>query len=121
MTMIEATIKMMVMPEKRAELLQTLRSMIEEIQKEKGCMSCKFYQDVDNENIISLIEEWKTQEELDIHMKSDMFGALIGAKSLLVEPSKINIKAVSYTAGMEAVKKVREESRGLGEKEKGEE
>jgi quinol monooxygenase YgiN len=84
-------------------------------------MSCNFYQDVENENIFSVIEAWKTQEELDSHLKSDMFSALIGTKSLLVESPEINIKAISYTAGMEAVKKVREESRGSGEKEKGEE
>ncbi len=108
---------MKVIPEKRAELLQTLRSMTEEIRKEKGCMNCEFYQDVENENIFSVIEEWKTQEELDSHMKSDMFGALIGIKSLLVDPAKINIKAVSYTAGMEAVKKAREDSHGSDKKE----
>jgi hypothetical protein len=50
-------------------------------------------------------------------MKSDMFGALIGIKSLLVDPAKINIKAVSYTAGMEAVKKAREDSHGSDKKE----
>ena len=115
--MIEATIKMKVVPEKRAELLQTLRSMTEEIRKEKGCMSCYFYQEVENENIFSVIESWKTQEELDSHLKSDMFSALIGTKSLLAESPEINIKAISYTAGMEAVNKVREESRGSGEKE----
>ena len=119
--MIEATIKMKVIAEKRSELLQTLRSMTEEIRKEKGCMNCNFYQDVDNENIFSVIEEWNTQEELDSHLKSDMFGALIGANSLLVEPADINIKAISYKAGMEAVKKARKESRDSGEKEKGEE
>jgi hypothetical protein len=53
-------------------------------------------------------------------MKSDMFGALIGAKSLLVEQPEINIKAFSYKAGMEAVNKVREESRGSDRKEEGE-
>ena len=109
---------MKVVPEKRAELLQTLRSMTEEIRKEKGCISCFFYQDVENENIFSVIEEWKTKEELESHLKSDMFGALIGTKSLLAESPEINIKAISYTAGMEAVKKVREESRGSGKKEK---
>jgi quinol monooxygenase YgiN len=118
--LIEAAIKMKVITEKRAELLQTLRSMTEKIRKEKGCKSCYFYQDVENENIFSVIEEWKTQEELDSHMKSDMFGALIGAKSLLVEPPEINIKAFSYKAGMEAVNKVREESRGSDRKEEGE-
>lgn len=53
--MIEATIKMKVVPEKRAELLQTLSSMTEEIRNEKGCMSCYFYQEVENENIFILL------------------------------------------------------------------
>jgi len=115
--MIIATIQLKVIPEKRSELLQTLRLMKEQIRKERGCKSCYFHQDVDNENIFSLIEEWKTQEELDSHLQTDMFGALIGAKSLLLEPPEISIRAVSYTAGMEAVKKAREESRASGKKE----
>ncbi len=119
--MIEATIKMKVIPEKRTELLQTLRAMLEEIRREKGCMSCYFYQDVDNENIFSLIETWKTQEELDIHLNSDMFSALIGTENLLVEPPEINIKAISYKAGMETVRKARDENRSLNNNEKKEE
>ncbi len=119
--MIIATIKMKVIPEKRSELLQTLRSMTEKIRNIEGINTCNFYQDVDDENIFSLIEEWKTQEELDSHMKSDIFSALIGAKSLLIEPPEIDIKVVSYTAGMEAVKKAREESRDSNGKKKEEE
>jgi quinol monooxygenase YgiN len=116
--LIETTIKMNVFPEKRSELLQTLRSMIEAIRKEKGCMSCFFYQDLDNENIFRVIEEWTIQEELDSHLKSEIFGALIGMKSLLVEPADINIKVIAYKAGIEAVTKAREESRASGEKDK---
>jgi quinol monooxygenase YgiN len=108
---------MEVAPENRLELLQTLRSMTKEIRKIKGCKNCNFYQNGDNENIFSLIEEWKTQEELDSHLKSDMFGVLIGTKNLLVEPAEINIKAISYTAGMEDVKKARERSHAPCKKE----
>jgi len=108
---------MKVIPEKRSELLQTLRSMTEQISMEKRCERCYFYQDVNDENIFIITEDWNTQEELDIHLRSDIFSALIGTKNLLVEPVDINIKAVSYTAGMEAVKKAREKSRALSEKE----
>jgi hypothetical protein len=45
---------------------------------------------------------------LDSHLKSDVFGALIGTKSLLVKHPEVIIKAISYTAGIEAVKKARE-------------
>jgi quinol monooxygenase YgiN len=108
---------MKVIPEKRSELLQALRAMTQQIKRERGCNNCYFFQDVENENIFMIIEDWKTQEELDSHLESDMFGALIGTKSLLVEPVDISIKAVSYTAGMEAVKKAREERRDLGKEE----
>ena len=109
--MIIAIITMKAIPAKRGELLQTLRSMTEQIRTEKGCESCYFYQDVDNENIVIITEDWATQDDLDNHLRSDMFGALIGAKSLLVEPADIQIKAVSYTAGMEDVKKARRKKR----------
>jgi quinol monooxygenase YgiN len=119
--MIIATIKMKSITEKRSELLQTLRSMTKQIQELEGCKSCNFYQDVENENNFSVIEEWETQEHMDNHLKSDMFSALIGVKSLLVEPVDVNIKAVSYTAGMEAVNKARGQDQTSGKKKNKEE
>jgi len=116
--LIEAAITMKAIPKKRSELLQTLRLMKEQISMEKGCLNCFFYQDANDENMFIITEEWATQEELNRYLKSDIFGALIGANSLLIEPADINIKVVSYTAGMEAVKQAREQSRILNEKEK---
>jgi quinol monooxygenase YgiN len=81
--------------------------MTDEIRKEEGCKSCNFFQNVDNENIFSLAEEWNTREELDIHLKSDIFSALIGTKSLLVKPPDIHVKTIAYKTGMEAVRKAR--------------
>jgi quinol monooxygenase YgiN len=115
--MIIATINIRVIQEKRAELLQTLRSMTKQILKEKGCKGCNFYQAVEDENAFTLVEEWDTQEEMDNHMKSDMFGALLGTKNLLSEPPEIKFEVVSYTAGIEVVEKAREESLGLSKKE----
>jgi quinol monooxygenase YgiN len=83
--------------------------MTDEIRKEEGCKSCNFFQNVDNENIFSLVEEWNTREELDIHLKSDIFSALIGTKSLLAKPVDITIRKVSHIAGIDAVIKTREE------------
>ena len=116
--MIIATINIKVIQEKRAELLQTLRSMTKQILKEKGCKSCDFYQDVEDKNAFTLAEEWETQEDMDNHIKSDMFCALLGTKNLLSEPPEIKFRVVSYAAGMEVVEKVREESHGLSKREK---
>ncbi len=106
--MIFVIIKMKAPAENRKELLQTLRSMIAPIREEKGCMKCHMFLDDENENFFILIEEWKTQRDLDNHLRSDRFGVLMGTKSLLYEPPEIRINAVSYTAGMEAVKEARD-------------
>jgi len=105
--MIDATIKMTVPPEKRKELLQTLTAILGPIRREYGCISCNCYVDVEAENILFFMEEWKNSEELDIHLKSAHFGVLIGAMKLLnIEPD-IRFNTISSTAGVDAVKAAR--------------
>ena len=70
-------------------------------------MSCHVFRDMEDKNVFSLIEEWETREDLDDHIKSDRFSALLGTKSLLSEPQQIEIHTISNSEGMEIVKTVR--------------
>ena len=63
--------------------------------------------DIEDKNVFNLISEWQTRQHLDHHMRSDRFSVLLGTKSLLSEPLKIQIFAVSDFEGMEAVNFVR--------------
>ena len=99
---------MNVLPEKRREFLQTILALTSPTQTYEGCMSCHYYQDVEDENLISLVEEWETQEELDNHLRSEHFSVLLGAMNLLSRPPEIKFNAVSYTAGSEALDAARE-------------
>jgi len=105
--MIDATIKMTVPPEKRKELLQTLTAILGPIRREHGCISCNCYVDVEAENILFFMEEWKNSEELDIHLKSAHFAVLIGAMKLLKIEPEIRFSTISSTSGAEAVKAAR--------------
>jgi len=93
--------------EKRTEVMQTLMSMIEPTENEMGCLSCHVYRDVEDRNIFSLIEDWKTREDLDNYMKSNRFSVLLGTKSLLCEPPEIQIHTISHSEGMETVETTR--------------
>ncbi len=93
--------------EKRTEVMQTLLSMIEPTENERGCQSCHVFWDIKDKNVLCLIEEWKTREDLDDHIKSDRFSVLLGTKSLLCEPLKILIFTVLNSEGIEAVNSVR--------------
>ena len=89
--------------DKRTEVMQTLLSMIEPIENVRGCLSCHVFQDIEEKNVFSLIEEWETREDLDNHIRSDRFSVLLGTKSLLSEPQQIEIHTISQSEGMEVI------------------
>ena len=105
--MLIVRITMNTLIEKRTEVMQTLLSMIEPTENVRGCLSCHVLRDIEDENVFSLIQMWKTRKDLDEHMKSAGFSVLLGTKSLLCEPQQIEIHTVSHSEGMETVNAAR--------------
>lgn len=110
--MIAVTITMNVLPEKQKELVQTLLSMIGPMEKEAGCLSYALFCNMEDKNLLNLLEEWQTRQELDQHLQSEMFGVLLGTKSLLIEPHGIHIYTIHQSEGMEAVHTARGKENG---------
>ena len=79
-------IRMKALAEKRKELSQTIALLISTIRTEKGCLRCDFYQSMEDENELCILEEWDTREDLNRHLKSEHFSVLRGAMNLLQEP-----------------------------------
>jgi len=94
---------MRVFPEKKLELSQTMASLIGSIRTEKGCRRCDFYQGIENENQLNLLEEWDTQKNLNSHLKSERFRVLRGAMNLLKEPYEITFHTVFHPTGLEKI------------------
>jgi quinol monooxygenase YgiN len=65
--MIIAKIIMNALPKKRKEVLKTLLSMIAPIRQKRGCRSYQVFQDIEDENVFSLVQEWETREDLEYH------------------------------------------------------
>ena len=105
--MILAIIEMTVLPAKRKEFLQTIHGLVQSFRKEKGCIKCSAYHDIEDENTICMIEGWETQKELDSYLQSDLFEVLLGTKNFLSGPWEINFNTVSSTTRFETVKKAR--------------
>jgi quinol monooxygenase YgiN len=83
--MILVIIRMRVLAGKRKELSQTIASLIGSIRTEKGCRRCDFFQSMEDENELCLLEEWDTRKNLNSHLKSRRFRVLRGAMNLLQE------------------------------------
>jgi quinol monooxygenase YgiN len=94
---------MVVLPEKRKEVLQTFLSLIAPLEKQKGCLNYDIYCDIEDKNVFSLISEWENHQSLDDHLRSDRFSVLVGIKSLLCEPLKFQILTVSNSEGAASV------------------
>ena len=94
---------MKVLPEKRLELSQTIALLIVSIRTEKGCKRCNFCQSMEDENELTLIEEWDTRENLKSHLKSGRFRVLRGAMNLLKEPYEMIFHTVFHPEGMEEI------------------
>lgn len=92
--MVTITVKMNVPPTKRKELLQTLDELKEVKRKEKGFIDARVCMKNDNENTVTLIEEWQTQEDVDAYMQSEYFYVLRGAMKLLTSSSEIEFSNV---------------------------
>ena len=101
--MIIVRITMNALSEKRTEVMQTLLSMIEPTKNEMGCLICRVFQDIEDKYGFDLILKWETREDLDHYIRSDRFSVLLGTKSLLCEPPRIEIHTVSRSEGMESV------------------
>jgi quinol monooxygenase YgiN len=89
--------------EKRTEMMQTLLSMIEPAAKENGCLSYDVFCDLEDNHVFNLIEEWETPKDLERHIQSERFSALLGTKSLLAKPLEVKIHTVSHSEGVEVV------------------
>jgi len=101
--MIIVNISMHVIPEKQKELVQTLLSVTGSMEKEEGFLSHTLLRAIEDQNFLNLLVEWQSRKHLDHHLRSKIFGVLLGTKSLLNQPHAVHIYTIQRSEGMEAV------------------
>ena len=74
------------------EFINAAKPCIEGTRKEAGNISYNLNKNIGSENVYTFIEEWKSKEDLDLHMKTDHFVAFGSAiESILVKPLEVSI------------------------------
>ena len=87
--MVVATFKLHCKPENRLEVKQSLHGIAAKVKKLDGCNNTEVYQGMGDNNIFFMVEKWHKQRHLDDHMKTSLFSALLGIRSLLTKEPKI--------------------------------
>lgn len=89
--MIKVVAKSVVKKEKIEEYKEMVNELIEKTRNENKNISYELYQDVDNPQVITFIEEWKDQQGLEKHMNSDHFEKIVSQLNELRETSEVNV------------------------------
>jgi quinol monooxygenase YgiN len=99
MTMVISTLRILTAHRSRAEVVRTLTAQLGPTRVLPGCRKCDLYQDVENPEAVTLVEEWETQADLDPRLRSEDYRAVLGAIELSQEPPVIHFDTVTRRRG----------------------
>ena len=95
MTMVISTLRILTAPRSRAEVVRTLAAQLGPTRVQPGCRKCDLYQDVDNPEAVTLVEEWESQADLDPRLRSEDYRAVLEAIELSQEPPVIHFDTIT--------------------------
>ena len=104
---IDATIRITIPAKKRKEALVILGSLIEQTKLEEGCISCRLYRDVQEERALMLEQIWASEEDLERHLRSNKFLAVLLAIEMATEFPEVRFDVIARSTGIDTIEKAR--------------
>jgi quinol monooxygenase YgiN len=78
-------IKIVIKKYKIDEFVDFLHSLLPGFHKDKGCVDCCVYKDLDEQHAYCIVAKWETHEVMQEHFLTQKFEVLIGAARVLEE------------------------------------
>ena len=105
--MVISTLRIVTAPKSRAEVVRTLTAQLGPLRVQPGCHRCDLYQDIENREAITLVEEWESQAELDLRLRSEEYRTVLATIELAQEQPVIHFDTVARREGLEIVASAR--------------
>jgi quinol monooxygenase YgiN len=105
--MITVNMMIRVSSQKCSKALQLINIINGTIQSVKGLISCKAYQDIDDEDTLVMIQKWESGEVMERYIKSANYRAVMDLLELSCEQPEVSFDTVSGTRGMKYLNAVR--------------
>jgi quinol monooxygenase YgiN len=99
--MIQAYFRVVAPEGKRGEILEVLLSLKGPTEVSHGCRACRILLDAEDENALTYLEQWKTREDLEEHLRSERFRRLLPVIDMSAECPDIQFSAVGDIQGLE--------------------
>jgi quinol monooxygenase YgiN len=104
--MIVGTVRIPLLPDRRAEVLEVLRSIQGPVLAQPGCKACHIYEaQREGEESVVLIEEWASVTALETHIRSEAYRRILRAIELSGRPPEVRFDHVSASEGMEFIER----------------
>jgi quinol monooxygenase YgiN len=108
--MIIGTIRILPPPERRADVLEVLRSVQGPVRALPGCAACDIYDEQGPDAAVVFVERWESQAALDAHLRSETYRRILGAVEFSGRQPDIRFEHVSASEGMELIERSRSPS-----------
>lgn len=105
--MVFMTLEINVTADQRVKALGAFRQVAGPLEVQPGCLACRILTDVRTEGVIGLVVVWDTQENLERHIRSDLFWKVLALMEASNAKPDIRFHTVSRTTGLESVEKIR--------------
>ena len=105
--MFRATIRILIPPKRRGEVLDILSSVSERCRFEEGCRYSRVYQDANLEPVVMLDQLWESREDLEHHLRSEEFRKVLLVLEMSLDPPEVRFEEISRTDGVETIEKAR--------------
>jgi quinol monooxygenase YgiN len=92
---------------RREEMVEVFWTLLGPIQVEPGCLSCRLFAEICNDDGLLYVEEWETAEQLERHMRSARYERLLAVMEASACPPVLRYHTVSDSKGMEYLQAVR--------------
>ena len=101
--MVIFTLRIVTGPRSRAGVVRALAAQLGPTRVQPGCSRCDLYQDLENGDVITLVEEWESQASLGLRLGSEEYRSILAAIELSQEQPVIHFDTIIRRAGLEVI------------------
>jgi len=101
--MVISTLRIVTAPRSRAGVIRALATQLGPTRVQQGCSRCDLYQDLENGDVITLVEEWESQAALGLRLGSEEYRSVLAAIELSREQPMIHFDTIIQRAGLEVI------------------
>ena len=104
------TLRIKIPQNRRKDFLDAARLVVGPTRVQPGCISCRFYQDLEDPDAVFLVEEWETRNELEKHISSQEYRIVLSLLDMSEQQPEFKLCEISQIEGLESIEAVIETS-----------